>query len=211
MKASAARTEDHPHGAVLVELSPHDSQELTSSIDDVLDALRELDPEREHADRARVLLAELQGKVMAARARIAELPPARVPSDRPTLVDPPPGTSHEEPEPSGREASPPCDLPKYIDVLAAHIPAQHREFTVRIFHCDFTGRRATNEALARTFPTEAAARDFYARTQNIQNMKVRNKEAHAIDVVLGVQDKRSHAKKKSYREWEHTVCKGGPG
>ncbi len=142
--------------------------------------------------------------------------PERVPSDRPTVVDPYPGVhlpsvseSESEPEPSGREAA--TDLPKYIDVLAAHIPAAQREFTVRIFHCDFTGRRSPNEALARTFPTEDKARQFYVSTQNIQNMKIRAKEAVAIDVVLGVQDKRSHAKKKSYREWEHTLCKGGPG
>jgi len=134
--------------------------------------------------------------------------PARVPSDRPTVVDPP-RVDHVEPEPSGREAA--TDLPKYIDVIAWHIPDQHREFTVRIFHCDTSGRRSPNEALARTFPTEDKARQFYVSTQNIQNMKIRAKEAVAIDVVLGVQDKRSHAKKKSYREWEHSLCKGGPG
>lgn len=140
---------------------------------------------------------------------------ARVPSDRPTDVDGldnrPTQPAGEEPEETGRPASlPGGDLPKYIDVLASHILPANREFTVRIYRCDFSDRRDPNEALARTFPTEAKARDFYVRTQNIQNMKVRSKEAPAFDVVLGVQDRRSHAKKKSYREWEHTLCKGGP-
>lgn len=162
------------------------ARELEITANGVLDACQE-----EYERLPSVVKLAVDGWRQASEA-FAQGQRARVPSDRPASL------------PSG-------DLPNYIDVLASHIPVQHREFTVRIFHCDFTGRRATNESLARTFPTEAAARDFYSRTQNIQNMKVRNKEALSIDVVLGVQDKRSHAKKKSYREWEHALCKGGPG
>ena len=182
---------------------PDPARELEIAANGVLDACLE-----EYASLPSVVRQAVDTWKQASEA-FARGQRARVPSDRPTVADGP-QVDHTEPEPSGRGAVLPGELPGNLEALAAHIPVQHREFTVRIFHCDFTGRRSPNEALARTFPTEEKARDFYDRTQNIQNMKVRAKEAAAIDVVLGVQDKRSHAKKKSYREWEHVLCKGGP-
>ena len=122
----------------------------------------------------------------------------------------PPQLDHTEPEPSGRDAELEGQLPRYIDILAAHILPANREYTVRIYQCDSSDRRHANETLARTFPKEEAARKFYGQTQNVWNMRVRAGDAPAYDVVLGVQDKRKHAKKASYRDWEHVLCKGGP-
>jgi len=183
---------------VLVTLEPLDSLQL-------LEDLEKFDVEA-HPDMATARLYRA----------LREACSARVPSDRPTDPDGPndrpPLSAAAESEPTGRPASlPGGELPKYIDVLAAHISPENREFTVRIYQCDFTGQRSPNETLARTFPSEARARQFYGSTQNIWNMKVRSKAAPAYDVVLGVQDSRKHAKKKSYREWEHALCNGGPG
>jgi hypothetical protein len=102
-------------------------------------------------------------------------------------------------------------LPRFIDIVAGHIKPENREFTVRVYQCYNDFGRHPNETLARTFPSEERARHFYVQTQNVWNMRVRGGEAPAFDVVLGVQDSRKHTKKKSYREWEHALCKGGPG
>lgn len=150
------------------------------------------------------LLLALQGRVPG---ELPHIPDLQV--DRPTDPCPPSFPVAGEHEADGGDTA--TELPRFIDVVASHIDPTNREFTVRIYRCDASDRRDPNEALARVFPTEAKARQFYLSTQNIWNMKVRAKEAPAYDVVLGVQDSRKHAKKKSYREWEHALCKGGPG
>lgn len=201
----------------------HLARELEVAANGVLDACLE-----EYASLPSIVRHAVDDWKQASEA-FAQGQRARVPSDRPTDIEPAPamrpdplertrwegnapGTtvpSFEEPEPSGRSASPDGDLPGNFEVLAAHIQPDNREFTVRVYQCDFHDKRVENETLARTFPTEAKARQFYGQTQNVWNMRVRAKEAPGYDVVLGVQDVRKHAKKKSYREWEHSLCKGG--
>jgi len=103
--------------------------------------------------------------------------------------------------PSGeRVGAGPSDVPP--------IPPEHAEWAVRVFRADLGGNRHADESMARTFDREARARDFFTRTQNVWNARVRNKEAPAYVVVLGVQDARKHRKKGSFRELEAVLCKG---
>jgi len=205
--------------AIRVTVRLNEARSLEEDIGRVLDALQEalvgdeLEEELKPGDEGYVL--------QQSRIRLAELSSllavalARVPSDRPTDVDEngrPTLPAGVEEEPSGRPASlPGGELPRYLDIVASHIDPANREFTVRVYQCDHVERRRPNETLARTFPDEAAARKFYGSTQNVWNMRVRAGDAPAYDVALGVQDKRKHAKKKSHREVEHVLCKGGPG
>lgn len=185
------------------------ARELEVAANGVLDACQE-----EYSDLPPVVKQAVDDWRAASEA-FAQGQRAHGPSDRPTDVDGPDNRptlpAGQEPEETGRPASlPGGELPNYIDVLASHIRPENREFTVRVYRCDHRDRRDPHEALAKTYETEAKARDFYARTQNIWNMRARSGEAPGYDVVLGVQDRRKHAKKASYREWEHALCKGGP-
>jgi len=214
---------ESPPGGIALVLDERGAEELKQYIDTVLDECprpEELaEPAASRMTAARVGLATLHGELVKALVLAAH-----VAGGRPTTVEVPaprggdaldrtcwegstPQLDHTEPEPSGR----PAELPNYIDVVASHIKSENRQFTVRVYRHDFTGRRVPNETQARVFDKEEQARDFSGRVQNIQNMKVRAKEAPGFDVVLGVQDRRDHAKKKSYRELEVAKCNGGPG
>jgi len=207
---------ESPPGGIALVLSGEDAEDLRQYIDTVLDECprpEELDePAASQLTAARVGLATLHGalvKALAVRDTVAEpaAPAHSDPLEQTRWEGTPPRLDHSEPEPSGR----PAELPKYVDIVASHIKPENRQFTVRVYRHDFAGRRVPNETQARVFDKEEQARDFSGRVQNIQNMKVRAKEAPGFDVVLGVQDRRDHAKKKSYRELEVAKCNGGPG
>jgi len=101
---------------------------------------------------------------------------------------------------------PPLDKIKAANAKA--IPAEHVEWALKVYRMDSRGR-ATNPTLERVFAKgEPEAREYFVRTQNVWNMRVRAGEAQAFDVVLGIQDARKHKKKGSFTEIEVAQCTG---
>lgn len=105
-------------------------------------------------------------------------------------------------------------LPPMSAIMEANtfkgIPREHVEWALKVHRLTASHVRATPHAsLERTFPDEAAAKEFFTRTQNVWNARVNGGEAPAFEVLLGVQDARKHRKKGSFREVDRALCTGG--
>lgn len=90
------------------------------------------------------------------------------------------------------------------------IPPSHVEWALKVYRLTASHERASSNAtLERVFTRgEAEAKEFFTRTQNVWNMRVRGGEAPAFEVILGVQDARKHRKKGSFREVDRALCTG---
>lgn len=90
------------------------------------------------------------------------------------------------------------------------IPVGHVEWALKVYRLTASHSRASeNATLERVFERgEAQAREFFGRTQNVWNMRVKGGEAPAFEVILGVQDARKHRKKGSFREVDRALCTG---
>lgn len=93
--------------------------------------------------------------------------------------------------------------------LVTPTPPEHQEWAIKVYKADASGNPNADESLARTFgKDEKKARDFFSRTQNVHNAKVRNREAISYLILIGVQDDRKHKKAGSFQELERALCKG---